>query len=239
MQAPTMNTPVSKCLELATYSIRMLGKFSTNAVLTALASEMAIVKDKLANTQQVYEAAVFDILPSRVDVKYENYASDRRIRLTQQKSEIVDGKKGGRIAKLVFPDGSAPITRLLGESQIQRMIDLEGLLASVEDFWSDAASEKADIAQHRIRYKAAIDLRTAAGQTSRAKRALRNAAKEAFITKYVEIISRVEAEFPRDKQMQDLFFDDVRTKSALVQADEDNETESPDDATTAEDGHPG
>ncbi len=234
MQAPTMNTPVSKCLELATYTSRMFSKFSTIAVLTALAGEMNSAKNKLATSQQVYETAVFEILPTRVDVKYENLVSDRRIRLTQQKVEIADGKRGGRIASMVFPDGSASVTRLLGESQIQKMIDIEGLLASATDLWSDAGAEKADIAQHRTRYKAAIDLRTAVGQTARDKRALRNAAKEAFITKYVEIMSRVEAEFPRDRPMQDLFFDDARTKSALVQADQDDETDTDDNATTTE-----
>lgn len=237
MQAPTMNTTISKSLELATYTIRMLGKFSTNAVLTALAAEMTTAKNKLATSQQAYEAAVSEILPTRVDVKYENYVSDRRIRLTQQKVELFEEKRGGPIAKLVFPDGSAPVTRLLGDSQVKSMLDLEGQLAAVAESWPDAAVEKDDIAQHRARYKAALDLRATAGQTARDKRALRNAAKEAFITKYVEIMSRVEAEFPREKPMQDLFFDDVRTKSALVQADEDNETDIEDNSTTVPAGH--
>lgn len=222
MQTPSMDTPVSKCLEIATYSIRMFGKFSTNAVLTALAAEMAGAQTSLATSQQEYEAAVRGILPARVDVKYENHVSDRRVRLTQQKCEIADGKKGGRIAALVFPDGSAPITRLLGDSQIKAMSDLEGRLQSATTLWPEAASEKADITQHREAYDAALKHRNDVGQNARNKRALRNAAKEAFITKYAEIASRVAAEFPRDSMMQDLFFDEVRTKSALAKADGDD-----------------
>lgn len=223
MQTPSMDTPISKCQELATYSIRMFGKFSTNVVLTALAAEMTAVKTNLATAQQNYEMAVLEILPARVDVKYENHVSDRRVRLTQQKVEIADGKKGGRIAALVFPDGSTPITRLLGDSQIKAMSDLEGRLESAMTLWPEAEAEKADIAKHREAYAAALQHRKDVGQNVRNKRALRNAAKEAFITKYAEIASRVAAEFPRDSVMQDLFFDEVRTKSALAEADQDDE----------------
>ena len=55
---------------------------------------------------------------------------------------------------------------------------------------------------------------------------MRDAAKEAFITKYVGITSRVAAEFPRDSAMQDLFFDEARTRSALAQADEEDGAEA-------------
>jgi hypothetical protein len=40
-----------------------------------------------------------------------------------------------------------------------------------------------------------------------------------FLTTYAEVMSLVGAEFPRDKVMQDLFFDEVRTKSAVEAAD--------------------
>lgn len=223
MQTPTMKTGVSKCLELAVYSARMFAKFPTNTVLTALATEINAAKASLTAAQDQYEAAVRDILPARVDVKYENYVSDRRVRLAQQKVEIADGKKAGRIANLVFPDGSTPITRLIGESQIKAMADLEGRLASALSLWPDAAAEKVDIGKHRDAYSAALQHRDDIGQIVRNKRALRNAAKEAFITKYAEITSRVAAEFPRDNVMQDLFFDEVRSKSALAEADEDTE----------------
>ena len=233
MQNPSMDTPVSKCLELATYSIRMFGKFPTNVVLTALAAEMTAAKNSLHADQQQYEAAVLEILPARVDVKYENHTSDRRIRLTQQKVEMADGKKGGRIAELVFPDGSTPITRLLGDSQIKAMADLEGRLESAVTLWPEAAAEKADIAKLRESYETALKHRSAVGQTVRNKRALRNAAKEAFITKYAEITHRVGAEFPRDTPMQDLFFDEVRSKSALAEADADD-SESGNEENTGE-----
>ncbi len=233
MQTPSMQTPVSKCLELATYSIRMFGKFPTNVVLTTLAAEMATAKTNLATAQQQYQTAVDEILPARVDVKYENHVSDRRIRLTQQRVEIADGKKRGRIAELVFEDGSAPIIRLLGDSQIKAMADLEGRLESAVTIWPDAVAEKNAIATHREAYAATLEHRRNVGQDVRNKRAMRNAMKEIYITKYAEITSRVAAEFPRDSVMQDVFFDEVRTKSALEEADA-NESETEGDEKPGE-----
>ncbi len=219
MQAPTMNTPVSKCVELSTHAARMLGKFTHVPALLELAIKMTAAGAELSAGQVAYEDAVKAILPTRVDVKYENYVSDRRIRLVQQKVEIADGRRFGRIAGLVFPEGSSPITRLVGDSQTKAMQDLEGRLAAVVPLWPDAQSEWDAVALHREQYEKALSDRNSAGQAARDKRAARNAIKQQFITTYVEIMSRVEAEFPRDRVTQDLFFDEVRTKSALAAAD--------------------
>ncbi len=234
MQTPSMKTPVSKCQELAAHGIRMFGKFPTNVVLSALAADMIAANTHLTQAQNDYVMAVQELLPARVDVKYENHVADRRIRLTQQKVEIADGKKGGRIAALVLPEGSTPITRLLGDSQIQAMADLEGRLESAVSIWPEAAAEKADIAKSREAYAAALKYRNDVAQTVRNKRALRNAAKEAFITKYAEIASRVAAEFPRDNAMQDLFFDDVRSKAALAEADDEGDAETNNEESSGE-----
>jgi len=223
LRSPTRNTPVSKCRDLAAYSARMFSKFPQHTVLASLQTKVESAASTLAAAQDAYEVAVQAILPARVDVKYENYVSDRRIRLCQQKAEMADGRRGGKIASLVYPEGSATIIRLVGASQVQAMRDLEGRLAAAESVWTESTGEKSDIEKHRVSYQAALDTRQAAGQKARDLRAARDAAKEQFLTTYAEVMSRVEAEFPRDKVMQELFFDEVRTKSALEAADEGGE----------------
>ena len=220
MQLPTAKTPVSKCLDLAAYSTRMLAKFPQNPALAPLGAKMASVAQALSSAQTSYADAVRAILPTRVDVKYENFVSDRRIRLTQQKAEMADGKKGGAIAAQSFPEGSSPIVRLVGPSQVKAMSDLAGRLAALAAVWPEASSEAQAITQFRDAYDAAVKGRDSAGQTSTNLRALRDVAKEGLLTAYAEITSRVSAEFPRDTAMQDLFFDDVRAQSAAAQADE-------------------
>jgi hypothetical protein len=219
MQSPTRNTPVWKCSELARYSARMLGKFGLNVVLLGLAEKMTTGEANLTATQDAYEEAVKAILPARVDVKYEDHVSDRRVRVTQQKAEIADGRRGGRIAGMVFPGGSDAITRLVGESQVESMIDLEGRLAAAASLWPEAQAEKDAIGAHRQQYQAALESRTIAGQKAREAKAARDAAKETFLLMYAEVMSRLEAEFPRDKITQDLFFDEVRTRSAVAATD--------------------
>lgn len=219
MQTPTNKTSVSKCIDLAAYAGRMLGKFPANAVLASLATKMAAIAQPLSAAQTSYEAGVKAILLTRVDVKYANLVSDRRIRLVQQNAEIADGKPNGSIEASAFPEGSAPITRLVGASQVKAMVDLEGRLAPLAKLWPASQTEMAAIAEQRADYDAAVKGREAAGQTARKLKAARDVARDAFVTEYTEIIHRVEAEFPRDKAMQDLFFDDVRTASTTAEAD--------------------
>jgi hypothetical protein len=219
MQTPDKTTPVSKCLELAPYATRMLGKFPGNVRLNSARAKLQASANALENAQNDYEAAVKSILPARVDVRYENYVSDRRIRLTQQKIEIADGRRRGPIAELVLPNGSAPIVRLVGASQVAAMIDLEGRLAASAVFYADAAAEQAAIEEHRQRYQAALDGRDNAGRLARNLRAVRDATRAQFVLDYAQVTTLVKTEFPRDRFMQDLFFDDVRSKSALAKAD--------------------
>ncbi|TKC95845.1 hypothetical protein [Polyangium fumosum] len=219
MQSPTQSTPVSKCLDLAAHATCMLSKFSCQAAFASLEDKMRAGATELATAQAEYEKALKAILPTRVDIKYENYVSDRRIRLSQQKAEIADGKRKGRIASLVFPEGSAPIIRLFGASQVEAMIDLEGRLAAAQASWPEAEAEKIELGVLRQRYQAALLNRQIAVQHARDLRAARNATKDRFLTTYAEVMARVEAELPRDKVSQALFFDEVRTRSALATAD--------------------
>ena len=101
----------------------------------------------------------------------------------------------------------------------EAMIVLEGRLAAVEASWPEAQVERMAIENHRMQYQAALESRKLAARKARDCRALRDAVKEAFRTTYAEVMSRVEAEFPRDKVTQELFFDEVRTRSALATAD--------------------
>lgn len=233
MQAPDMTTPVSKCHDLGAYSVQMCSKFPKNATLTGVATQLSAATQTLADAQAHYADAVKAILPTRVDVKYENFVSDRRIRLTQQRAEIADGKKKGKFEGLAFPEGSPKITRLLGQSQVDEMIALEGRLAALAPVWPEAAAEATEIAQHHQAYQAAIHGRTKAGQDASALRAIRNVAKQGWITTYVKSQHLVEAEFPQDTTMQDLFFDEIRTKSAAAQADDEEQNPAdPAPATT-------
>lgn len=223
MQLPSEKTPVSKCIDLAQHAGRMLGKFTANAALVDLAVRMQAAGGALLDAQQAYEAAVRAILPTRVDVKYIDFVADRLVQRVQRRAELADDRKGGVIATQVLPKGASAVTRLRGASQVKAMIDLEGDIKAVQSRWPEAVDVLAEVTQHRQQYQTALEGRRAAGQAAHDLRAERNAEKLRFLSTYAEIASLVKAQFPRDKQMQELFFDEVRTRSAgqIAESDDD------------------
>lgn len=80
--------------------------------------------------------------------------------------------------------------------------------------WGGALAKRAEITSLRKDYETALEQRKAAGQKASNARAARDAAKEDFLDVYAEITARVKAEFPRDRRMQDIFFDSVWDNSA-------------------------
>jgi hypothetical protein len=100
------------------------------------------------------------------------------------------------------------------------MHDLEGRYDVLVATWPDAAAEKAKIVTARKAYEAALSARRDALQNTSNARTARDLTKEDFLSVYAEIAARVKAEYPRDRKMQDLFFDDVSAAGQDVPADE-------------------
>ncbi len=209
MQTPTPKTPVVRCVQLSSYAHRMLSKFTQNPALAALADKMLASQQVLADRQTAYLQAVNAIIFARVDVKYADFTADNGVRMAQRAAELADGKVGGPIASRLYPGGVTPIIKPVGATQVHEMRDLEGRYDAVTALWPEAAAEKQKLVTLRTSYEEALESRRAAKQRASDLRAARNLAKEDFLTVYAEIAARVRAEFPRDRKMQDLFFDEV------------------------------
>lgn len=76
-----------------------------------------------------------------------------------------------------------------------------------------AAEHLGPLEEVRIKYEAALAMRRNAliDLGLGAKRQLRNLAREVWVEAYVANQGAVREAYPRDRRMQDLFFDDVRT----------------------------
>ncbi len=224
MQVPSEKVPVARCLALAGYSERMLGKFPLNTTLAALSGRMRTNARSLEDTEALLTRRRAEIVLLRVDLRFEDYSSDGRVRRTFKLAEIVDGRSRGRLSSQLFPDGLKAITRRFGEKQIEYMIDLELRLDAVVDIWPEAAAERDAVAEHRARYQAALQARTDKENEIRSALTARNAARVRFVEQYAEIAHRVKAEFPGDKVTPELFFDKVRTRAAAAATSVDGET---------------
>jgi hypothetical protein len=203
----------------------MLGNFPQNPTLTSLAATLEAATAALASAQNDYVAAVMALIARRVAVRFADFASDRVVRSVQRQAENADDKKNGKIASALFPNGVTPIVRPVGQTQVNEMRSLEGRLDAAEGSWPDALTHKAKVTAEREKYEATLDERKAAMATVADLRAKRDAAKEDFLDIYAATAGRVKAEFPRDRDMQDLFFDKIA--SAAVDDEEEDDDEAP------------
>ncbi|MEO5726198.1 MAG: hypothetical protein ABI134_27705 [Byssovorax sp.] len=234
MQVPTSKTPIARCGQLALYSGQMLSKFPQNPNLQTLSIRMDSAGVVLDDVQAKYVSSVKVIVRARVDVRFADWSADNIIRMAQRAAEIADGKVGGVRASRLFPGGITPIVRPVGATQVQEMRDLENRYEVLTATWPEAAAEKDKIAAARKGYEDALNARRDALQNAGNARTARDLAKEDFLGVYAEIAARVKAEFPRDRKMQDLFFDDVTVVGQDTPADEPSAEAPPAGSNDAE-----
>ena len=162
MQTPSSKTPPDKCIRLAFFAQRMLGKYPQNLILVGAADKIKMATEALDTAQKAYMQAVLDIIFARVDLKVADVEADREVSNLQRRAILADGEANGPIEKAVFPEGSAAIIKGFGQSEIDALISLEGRLHAQIINWSDAAKEEATIADFRDKYEQALATRTAA-----------------------------------------------------------------------------
>lgn len=228
MELPGSKTPIGKSLKLGRYTARMLGKFPQSAVLTALAAKMSAATSTLDAKQTAYAAAILAIVDHRVDVRHADWRADAGVRKALRVAELADGgEAGGPFASHLFPGGITPIIKPVGDTQIVAMSDLEGRYEGLKDRWDAALAEKATIEALRVDYETALKGRRQAGLTAGARRAERDLAKEDFLDVIAAIAGAIKQEHPRNRPLQDLFFDEVSAKAAGSSDDDDEGDDAP------------
>jgi hypothetical protein len=218
MITPDEQTSVSRCLELALYAEQMLGQLADSPRLAALIPRIHAGAGALMDAERAYARELRVLMWLRIDVRFEDYLSDQRVRRTRRMVEMHDGR-GGCIAAQIMPEGWLDFSRIQGARQIEAMRALEARLAAAQDIWPEATSELAAIAAHRIRYTRAITARERGLRRVHDLLTAREAAREQFLQLYAEIASLVEAELPRDREAKGRFFLDARERSALPSDD--------------------
>jgi hypothetical protein len=236
MQTLTMKTPVPVCLSAAGYTIRMMMKHSEYPVMAEQVSRLTGGRGELVGAERAVADADEALMMARVDVTFEDHASDQELRRLQNHAQSADGHKGGRISTTLFPDGVNEVTRRQGPVQIKRMREVEGRLENLTT-WPEAMTRLANLIVRRSSYETALEARTEAERALTRARAARDAAKVRFVDLYAQIASRIQSEFPRNRRMQDLFFDTIETRTRPGR-DEADEPE-PGDPGAGDDGDDG
>ena len=88
MIMPDMHTAVSRCQDLALHTEQMLAKFADNPRLTALIPRIRGGSLGLEDADRAYASELRALMRLRIDVHYENYVSDRRVRRTRKQASF-------------------------------------------------------------------------------------------------------------------------------------------------------
>jgi hypothetical protein len=193
MPMVTMKTPVQTCLAAASYTAGMMRKHgASHPVLLELAQRLTGVRGELAQAERTVEDAEEALLAARIDVKFEDYASDEYLGSLQSRAQIADGHKGGRLSTTLFPDGVNDITRRQGPAQVKRMRDLASRLEQVTS-WPEAPAQRDALLARRTSYEEALAARDAADRRRKDARTARDAVKMRFLDVYAELAGRIQA----------------------------------------------
>lgn len=220
MQIPSARTPTEKCVELGLYAQSMIIKFSDMPALATLSDRLGASTQMLAQAQSAYAELELKRVAARVELRFADYSANRHVRALQRTIEVADGMKKGKIAAAVLPEGISPIVRLVGMAQATELRAIEGRLEAAGSLWEGAVSEKAKVTSERQRYEAALAMRRTITEAADDARARRDAAKEQFLDVYAQVAAQVKAAFPRNRPMQDLFFDEIFDRSSGAGSDE-------------------
>lgn len=138
--SPTTKTPVEQCEHKSLYMATMLGKFSSIPALDGAGIKLGAATENLLAKQAAYNTKVKALIVARVDLKYVDLTADKGVRMGLRVAELEDGAPGGRVASVLFPNGTTPIIRPVGGTQVKEMRALEGRYKEVESIFPAASA---------------------------------------------------------------------------------------------------
>jgi hypothetical protein len=209
MQAPSKTTPTAVCFRLSLYHRKMLERFAEHQALLA---RIGTAESQYRSTHDDYESAVLALVETRVRVRIADYFADQRAKLLELAARGADGGRAGPITKKLFPEGLRTIVQPVGPSEVTELRKLEVRLNNAGG--PLAAEHLPALVKVREEYEAALAERHDGLARVGAKRELRNAAKGIWLDMYSRNQGAVREAYPRDKAMQNLFFDDFRGRAA-------------------------
>lgn len=229
MQLPSLHTPVNKCIELAQYTETALTAMSDKySELSDLHATLTAAREQTQTAVDQTQSLIAQRKDKRVASRMADLLADEGIRNLKRAAESAQGMEGGYVSVL-FPDGMSPMVRLQGVSQIGEMKDLEHRLAGLEG-WAGASDEAKKLAALRESYEQAVDAQAKLEASIRKSIIERESAKANLVTVFDQVARSIQIRFPRNRRMQDVFFDRFRTRRVEI---EEDETDTPDGSGAA------
>lgn len=221
MQMPDRRTPTTVCLRLSAFHRLVLGRFTQHQ---RLATRVDQAERQLRTAQDTFLAALEALVEPRAKVHVIDYFSDQRVTLLHLGAKTADSGRDGPTVEALFPQGKTVVVEPIGKAQVDEVRKLEARLAALGG--ALAAEHLQPLQNLRTEYEAALADRNTRLTDLGGKRQLRDAAKRVWLDAYAANQGAVKESYPRDRRLQDLFFDDFRASRRV--AAEDGEDEEPD-----------
>lgn len=216
MQLPTRTTPITRCETASAFTQGALRRYSdiftaadeVSAQLESLAETLEGATAALIEAQASYRAKVVGLVALRFEVKLMDLRADDMVRTVKRAAD----NHSRAVSAAVFPKGITPIVKPIGQTQVDKLRDLEGRIAAASK-WAERQQALDQVVAVRERYETALTQRKEGMIAAAAERALRDAAKEDFLDTFAVLAGAVRQIFPRDRVRQDVFFDTLRSRS--------------------------
>lgn len=217
METPSATLASERLLPLGEYHLAALAE---TAELSDLHATFLVAHTELDRVARERVAAERAIIAVRVAIRFAERALERQLRATSAGAAALDGKQGGAIQGVLFPNGLNAETRPRTAKQVeaaQRVLNRVHTATLAEPL--RASHEEALITRTNALSRA-LDARKAAYATLGAAIAQELSCRDDFVRAYDANAGAIRQRFPKDKETQDLYFDAVSSRKAEDAEDE-------------------
>lgn len=194
-----------------------LGEFHLAALAETPAETGALIEvfrpshDALATAAAARAAAERMMILPRVALRFSERRLETAIRRVSNVAESIDGKEGGKVWRALFPNGLNAETRPRSAAQRAAADALMNRLTT-QTLTEPLRSEHVPLLRVAIDDLAAkLAARKDAADALGLAFAQELAAREDFVRAYDASAGAIRAQFPRDRETQDLYFDSFRS----------------------------
>ncbi len=214
MQVPKSSMASKVLLDLGRYHLAALAQ---REEAKGLIAAFQPAHEALAMAKAAREQAEEAMVGPRVAARFAEAELERVIRQLSLAAHVADNNAdSGPVYKALFPKGLDAELRPAGTTQVTVSQSLRARLDTQPTAAPMKASSLAELDKAIALLKQALEARTTAEGTLSLARAVEGGARARFVSAYDSNAGAIRQMFPRSRAMQDLHFDDFRTRPAAA-----------------------
>ena len=211
MEIPSSTLAAERLLPLGEFHLAALAE---TLELSDLGVTFLAVHTELDVAAALRVAAERALIAVRVAIRFAERGVERQLRATSAGAAALDGKQGGAIQGVLFPDGLNAETRPRTAKQVEAARRVLNRLHTATLAEPLRASHEEALITRANALAAALETRKAAYATLGAAIAQELSSRDDFVRAYDANAGAIRQRFPKDRETQDLYFDTLSTRKA-------------------------